>query len=115
MADRLEQVKAWLNEYDPHDRLEHVDWLIAELEQARQRIAELESLDYERIIQQPLRARIAELEAALEGDAGNVIHFAENAALDWAADVVMCHGHYFSTARDRDAVAAAILKRKEQV
>jgi hypothetical protein len=52
MADRLEQVKAWLNEYDPHDRLEHVDWLIAELEQARQRIAELESLDYERIIQQ---------------------------------------------------------------
>jgi hypothetical protein len=30
------------------------------------------------------KARIAELEAALEGDAGNVIHFAEQQALDRA-------------------------------
>lgn len=35
--------------------------------------------------------RIAELEAALEGDAGNVIHFAENAALDRAAKI----GEYY--------------------
>jgi hypothetical protein len=52
MAD---EVRAQISDQELRD-------LEAELEQARQRIAELESLDYERIIQQPLRARIAELE-----------------------------------------------------
>jgi hypothetical protein len=45
MAD---EVRAQISDQELRD-------LEAELEQARQRIAELESLDYERIIQQPLR------------------------------------------------------------
>jgi hypothetical protein len=106
MAD---EVRAQISDQELRD-------LEAELEQARQRIAELESLDYERIIQQPLRARIAELEAALAGDAGNVIYFAEQQALDRAAEEAQEHdcgfrGHELCDCRSK--IAAAIRELKE--
>jgi hypothetical protein len=63
-----------------------------------------------------LAARIAELEAALEGDAGNVIYFAEQQALDRAAEEAQEHdcgfrGHELCDCRSK--IAAAIRELKE--